>query len=485
VDKPDVTRGAVERTFGRYQLIEPIAKGGMAEVWRGKLVGAERFERPMVIKRILPHLCQDAEFVQMFVHEARLSARLHHPNIVQVFELGDVDGELFMAIEQVVGVELLTLLRKVRVPLPAGLCALVAHDLCRALAYAYGVTDEQGAPLAIVHRDVSPSNVMLSYDGSVRLLDFGIAKALGLAGHRSRTGKLKGKVGYMAPEVLDGAPFDHRSDLFAVGVVLHEMLTGKRLFQATEELTLMAQVRACRVPLPSSVNPDVLPGLERVAMRALAREPAQRYQHANEMLAELAPLLHDLRWGAAETTAFMQRTVPPGTESAEPMPRTESASALPASSSLASRRPGADRDAATTMTPMRQRAQARRRRRLLVLAAAAGALVALVAMVTMRVLHSVRARVPPRATMAATPPAAPPLAAPPLAATPPVMTALPAPSAPTIVAPSGARATVPSTSAGDLRAVRRPTRPPRHSDHKRRPQPSLNLERGDVLESFQ
>ncbi|HEX4461119.1 MAG TPA: serine/threonine-protein kinase, partial [Polyangia bacterium] len=209
--KPEVTRGAVERTFGRYQLLEPLTKGGMAEVWRAKLVGAESFERPMVIKRILPHLCDDPAFVRMFITEARLSAKLNHPNIVQVFELGDVDGELFMALELINGADLATLLNSAMQALPLGLCALVAHEICRALSYAQSVTDEFGVPLAIVHRDVSPSNVMIGYDGQVRLLDFGIAKALGAAtDHRSRTGSIKGKLSYMAPEVFDGAAFDHR-----------------------------------------------------------------------------------------------------------------------------------------------------------------------------------------------------------------------------------------------------------------------------------
>ncbi|MDB4969772.1 MAG: serine/threonine protein kinase [Myxococcales bacterium] len=470
MEKPEVTRGAVERTFGRYQLIEPIAKGGMAEVWRAKLIGAERFERPMVIKRILPHLCEDPEFVQMFVAEARLSARLHHPNIVQVFELGDVDGELFMAIEQVVGVELLTLMRTLRAPLPAGLCALVAHDLCRALAYAYGVSDERGAPLAIVHRDVSPSNVMLSYDGHVRLLDFGIAKALGRADHRSRTGRLKGKVSYMAPEVLDGAPFDHRADLFAVGVVLFEMLTGRRLFHAGEELQLMAEVRACRVPLPSSVNPDVLPGLERVALRALAREPAQRYQHANEMLAELAPLLHDLRWSAEETAAFLQQSVPPGSELSEEMPATASASPLPRRASRTA--------APTTVTPMplrvaRERARTQRRWRAAAVLGAV-ALVLISALVTMRALRHSR---PAGATV-------------PAIAAPQVATPIPAPPvatpSPTVATPSPPVATPPSRD--EARTVTRPARrtaPPRHTDQKRRQRQPFNLERGDVLDSLQ
>jgi serine/threonine-protein kinase len=297
-------------SFGRYRLIEPITKGGMAEVWRAKLVGAEQFERPMVIKRILPHLCDDRDFVRMFIREARLSARLHHPNIVQVFELGDVGGELFMALEYIAGVDLLTLITAAEGPLPPGLCALVAHEVARALAYAHAVTDEQGKPLAIVHRDVSPSNIMLGYDGQVRLCDFGIAKAMGTAVDRSRTGNLKGKLSYMAPEVFDGAPFDERCDLWAVGVVMHELLTGRRLFRSESEAETMGLVRAGAVPLPSLSNRDTPPALERIVMRALARDPAARYAHAEELAAELRPVVHALRWGAPEVTALLAELAP-------------------------------------------------------------------------------------------------------------------------------------------------------------------------------
>jgi serine/threonine protein kinase len=297
-------------TFGRYRLLEPLTKGGMAEVWRAKLVGAASFERPMVIKRILPHLCDDPAFVRMFIAEARLSARLHHPNIVQVFELGNVDGELFMALEHIAGVDLHTLMSAAERPLPPGLCALVAHEVARALAYAHAVSDDDGKPLAIVHRDVSPSNIMLGYDGQVRLCDFGIAKALGAASDRSRSGRIKGKLSYLAPEVLDGSPFDHRADLFAVGVVMHELLTGRRLFRSDDELETMALVRACRVPLPSQSHAAVPLELERVVMQALSRSPAARPASAEELANALRPIVRGLQWGAPELTALLAELVP-------------------------------------------------------------------------------------------------------------------------------------------------------------------------------
>jgi serine/threonine-protein kinase len=304
-------RRPVERAFGRYELLEPIAQGGMAEVWRAKLIGAQQFERPMVIKRILPHLCHNPDFVKLFIAEARLTARLHHPNIVQVFELGDVDGELFMAIEYVHGVDLLDLLRAAKGPLPVGMALSVAHDVCRALAYADGVTDEHGNPLHIVHRDVSPSNVMLGYDGQIRLCDFGLARALGASDERSRTGKVVGKVSYLAPELLDGAPGDHRSDLWAVGVLLHELLTGRRLFRGQNDLETMALVRACQVRPPSALNPAVRPELDDLVLRALAQPPQQR-PSADELSAELAPLLHQSSWGGRETARLVRELKPAG-----------------------------------------------------------------------------------------------------------------------------------------------------------------------------
>jgi hypothetical protein len=305
--------------FGSYQLLEPIGKGGMAEVWRGKLIGAQAFERVVVIKRILPHLCGDPRFVEMFITEARLSARLHHPNIVQVFELGDVAGELFLVLEHVAGVDLLTLLRATaaRGPLPLGLAAHVIHGVARALGFAYDVQGADGAPLRIVHRDVSPSNVMVGYDGQVKLLDFGVAKALGATSdERTRSGTLKGKIAYLAPEFIEGAPFDHRSDLFAAGVMLHELLTGRRLFKGDGDFETLRLIRDGVVAPPSRTNPAVPPALDAIAMKLLARDPAARYQHAGELVVDLGRALHDLRWGATETAAAVLESAPPREASA-------------------------------------------------------------------------------------------------------------------------------------------------------------------------
>ncbi|HEY1584166.1 MAG TPA: serine/threonine-protein kinase, partial [Polyangia bacterium] len=246
--------------FGKYQLLERLGRGGMAEVWKAKALGPMGYARKLVVKRILPELACDEEFVRMFVEEARISASLNHRNIVQVYEFGDVGGEYYLAMEWVHGRDLNTLLatlkeRKAAPPMELG--AYVTREVCRALAYAHALTDEDGQPLRLIHRDVSPSNVMVGFDGSVKLLDFGIAKALALASeNRTQVGVLKGKFGYMAPEQVDcDVDVDHRADLFVAGVVLWEMLTLRRLFQGGNDVQTIGQVRAAKVLPPSSFNP--------------------------------------------------------------------------------------------------------------------------------------------------------------------------------------------------------------------------------------
>ena len=287
--------------FGKYQLVERLGRGGMAEVWKAKMVGPAGFQRTLVVKRILPHLVEDEHFVQMFMAEARLSARLNHANIVQVYELGDVDGEYYLAMEYVRGRDLVNVMRAQLLkgrPDP-GLGAYVVREVCRALHYAHALTDDNGAQLRLIHRDVSPSNVMLSFDGAVKLLDFGIAKALAEAGeNQTQTGTLKGKFGYMAPEQVEGKEFDHRSDLFAAGIVMHEALTGRRLFKGQGDLQTIAMVREAKVEPPSVLNPDVTPELDRICLKALARNADDRYQSCEEMAFDLDQVVHAIHWGS-------------------------------------------------------------------------------------------------------------------------------------------------------------------------------------------
>ena len=308
---PAVERERVQ--FGKYTLVERLGRGGMADVWKAKISGPGGFQRTLVIKRILPHLVEDEQFKAMFVAEARLSARLNHANIVQVFELGDVDGEFYLAMEYVRGRDLVNVVRAqlARGLPPPGMGAFVARELCRALAYAHALTDEEGVPLRLIHRDVSPSNVMISFDGAVKLLDFGIAKAMAEANeNRTVTGTLKGKFGYMSPEQVEGREVDHRSDLFAAGVVLHEILTGKRLFKGASDLQTIAMVRDARVEPPSLYNPAVPRELDDICLKALARLPDERWQGCDEMAAALDEVVHSLKWGPERLAALQRELFP-------------------------------------------------------------------------------------------------------------------------------------------------------------------------------
>jgi serine/threonine protein kinase len=372
--------------FGKYTLFDRLGRGGMAEVWKARMLGPAGFQRTLVVKRILPHLLEDAHFVDMFTAEARLSARLNHANIVQVFELGDVDGEYYLAMEYVRGRDLVSVMRtQLLRGLPdPGMGAYAVREVCRALAYAHALDDDEGRPLKLVHRDVSPANVMFSFDGAVKLLDFGIAKALSEASdNKTQTGMLKGKFGYMAPEQVEGRAFDHRSDLFAAGIVLHETLTGRRLFKGQYELQTIAMVREARVEPPSLLNPAVSPELDRITLKALARNPDDRYATCDEMAHDLDQVLHQLNWGADRLRATMHQLF------ADEQPETN-VSELPL-----------DRHAHVTALE----AMSRRRRRLMALAGA-GALALLIG----GIFVSGTPRKPPQPALGTTSP--PPLPAP-------------------------------------------------------------------------
>lgn len=301
------------RRLGKYHLVEKLGQGGMAEVWKAKMRGPAGFERTLVVKRILAHLLEeDPAMVEMFLSEARLSARLNHSNIVQVYELGEVEGEYFIAMEYVRGRDLVALLRELAPTgqVPPGVGAYIGREVCRALGYAHALSDDSGAPLRLIHRDVSPSNVMLGYDGSVKLLDFGIAKALGQAGEKTQTGLLKGKFSYMAPEQVEGQEIDHRSDLFAAGIVLYECLTASRLFKGASDLQTIALVREARVAPPSERNPEIPPELDRICMKALAKNPNERYQTCDQMARELDEVVHTLKWGPERLAEFLAMIFP-------------------------------------------------------------------------------------------------------------------------------------------------------------------------------
>lgn len=288
---------AAGQRFGQYMLLEKIGVGGMAEVWKARSQGVEGFQKTVAIKRILPHLTDSADFVTMFVDEAKLAAQLNHDNIIQIFDLGKIGDDYYMAMEYVEGENLRAILNKARdrgEPIPAAIALQISVRLAGALGYAHRKRDFEGQELGLVHRDVSPQNVLVSYEGNVKLCDFGIVKAVARTGH-TQMGALKGKLQYMSPEQAWGRPVDQRSDLFAVGVLLFEMLTGRRLFTGDSEMQLLEAVRDCRVQAPSEANPEIPVAVDVVVAKALSREPMDRYQTADELILALQGLLARLR----------------------------------------------------------------------------------------------------------------------------------------------------------------------------------------------
>jgi serine/threonine protein kinase len=283
-------------TFGTYRLVDRVAVGGMAEVFKAKRAGVEGFEKTVALKRILPHLSDNREFVTMFVDEAKMVAGLSHPNIVQIFDLGKIDKCYYIAMEYVHGRDLRTILRRareksLRMPLDLGL--YVMSQVAAALDYAHRRRDDRGEPMQIVHRDVSPQNILISFEGDVKLVDFGIAKAATKASSTDR-GALRGKLLYMSPEQAWGHPIDRRSDIFSAGIVLYEMVTEQKPFLgAGTEMSILEMVRQCVVVPPREVNPRVPEPLDRVIMKALARSPEDRYQDAAAMQRGVEAILRE------------------------------------------------------------------------------------------------------------------------------------------------------------------------------------------------
>jgi len=281
--------------FGKYILLERISVGGMAEVFKGRTFGIEGFARYVAIKRILPHLAEDSRFVDMFIDEAKMAVQLNHANIAQVIELGREQNDHFIAMEYVAGKDLLALfhhLRKSRQRMPVHLVAFIGHQVAEGLDYAHRKRGADGRPLGLVHRDVSPQNVLISYDGAVKLIDFGIAKIRKQTDESTKAGVLKGKFGYMSPELIEAQTVDARSDIFSLGVVLWELACSERLFTGDNEFVTLERVRLAEVDPPSRRNSAVPPELDRILLRALARSPEDRYQSGAELADDLARFLH-------------------------------------------------------------------------------------------------------------------------------------------------------------------------------------------------
>jgi serine/threonine protein kinase len=295
-------------TFGRYRLLGRIGEGGMAEVYRALMTGPEGFERELVLKRILPRLSETGDFKTMFIREAKISALLLHPNIVQIYEFGEADGAYFIAMESVQGVtlrEALTTLRRQQRAMPYLVAADIARQICIGLDYAHSLNGPDGVPLEIVHQDISPTNIMLAYNGTVKILDFGIARAASFAEEEAKKGLIKGKVSYLSPEQIHVRPFDSRADVFALGVVFHEMLTGRRLFQAKNDIGRMRQLLSQTVAPPSALNAAIPRELDRIVMRALEMDPAARYPSTADMASDLERTLIAARYSSRELSKLL------------------------------------------------------------------------------------------------------------------------------------------------------------------------------------
>ena len=316
VEEEEVTDGT---KFGQYVLIEKIATGGMAEVWKARMRGVEGFQKIVAIKKILPHLSDNQDFIEMFVDEAKLAAQLNHNNIIHIYDLGKIQNSYYIAMEYIDGFDLKTILRRGEErgqPMEPQLALFIASKIASALDYAHRKRDFEEKEMGLVHRDVSPQNVLISQEGDIKLCDFGIAKAASKASH-TQAGALKGKLQYMSPEQAWGRSIDRRSDIFALATVLFEMLSGRKLFTGDNELSILEQVREARVTPPSQMNDEVTPEIDRIVLKALQKDPANRYQTAGEMARDIDAVLYNFKPTptSADLAIYMHRM-----STSEPLP---------------------------------------------------------------------------------------------------------------------------------------------------------------------
>jgi serine/threonine-protein kinase len=277
----------------RYRVVEKLESGGMAEVFRAESEGLQGFRKQVAIKRVLPHLSSKKKFIQMFLDEARLSAQLSHSNCVQVFDIGVGDNAYFIVMEFVDGANLKSViesLKKQGKSFPIEAAVFIMHEICKGLSYAHEMTDPQGEALHIVHRDISPPNILLTKYGEIKIVDFGLAKANSQL-EKSEPGIIKGKFSYLSPEAAMGQEVDARTDVFAVGIMLWEILAQQRLFLGDTDFQTVKKVQAAQVPPVTQFNKGVSPELDRIITKALARDPATRYQSARDLGIELARFL--------------------------------------------------------------------------------------------------------------------------------------------------------------------------------------------------
>ncbi|MEO8800326.1 MAG: serine/threonine-protein kinase [Polyangiaceae bacterium] len=301
------------KRFGKYTLLRKLATGGMAELFLALQKSVAGFEKLIVIKRILPAMNADRAFIDMLLHEARIAATLSHPNIVQIFDVGQVDGTYFIAMEHVHGEDIRSMVRQMKKKgyptFPREHALGIVMGMCAGLSYAHERSDLDGTPLGIVHRDISPQNVVVTFSGDVKIVDFGIAKSDNKGIEQTKSGKLKGKVPYMSPEQARGDDIDHRSDIFAMGVMLFELTTGRRLFKGASEYETLKLICDRDYPRPSQVLANYPPALERIVMRALEKDRDERYQSARDMQSDLEAFIRDERVAVSTVAmnAFMQK----------------------------------------------------------------------------------------------------------------------------------------------------------------------------------
>ncbi|MBI5300204.1 MAG: serine/threonine protein kinase [Deltaproteobacteria bacterium] len=291
-EKTEETAGP--QKAGQYYILEKIAQGGMAEIYKGLAYDLAGIKKTVCIKKILPNIAASREFIDMLVNEAKIAVKLNHGNIAQIYDLGKAGEDYFIVMEYVEGQTLSKLHKKVlrlgkKIPLPIA-CYLIS-EIANGLNYMHRKTDEDGHSLHIVHRDISPQNIMVSYSGTVKIIDFGIAKAAVKVGH-TESGILKGKFAYMSPEQARGDTLDHRSDIFSLGVILYELLTGKRLFKGTDNKQTLRNVRKTKVVPPSEVNPDLSKQIDTLVLKSLSKDRRHRYLFASDFHEELQKFLH-------------------------------------------------------------------------------------------------------------------------------------------------------------------------------------------------
>ncbi len=290
---------APEVLFGPYVVHESLGTGGMATVHRAELPGIEGFSKQVALKRMLPILATNEEVVKAFVREARLASYLQHVNCAQTYELGNIDGTYFIAMELIQGRSLRDVMdrcdaKQISMPVPIALDIL--NQVLDALDYAHNLSDENGQRLGIIHRDVSPANILIADGGVVKLIDFGIAKASAV-GMQTQSFSVKGKFAYMAPEYVSLGQVDPRADIFAAGVIAHELLTGRPLFSASEDLDTLSRLRSMPIEPPSKINPKVPEDIDGLVLVALARDPAERWSEASALRSALATLTRRLGLG--------------------------------------------------------------------------------------------------------------------------------------------------------------------------------------------